>query len=211
MLLAGGKRTLLVACVLLIAAGSTEGAPSPVVDRTFSCTVGVLGGGMRQLDVTTSPRGSLGAGGRSDDVSPGYISLGSGEARGVFDDLVLARSRTEARRSATPFPPGVYADVRRCTRTRASVPLSPKGLPGPPVRFNTDADCEVRGRVLVRLRAVLEAPAPWGRSERPYFGARRNVVEATIAIRSERGRRPIALVALDRTGETRLWVSSNCS
>jgi hypothetical protein len=206
-LVANGKRALLVACVLLVAAGTSEGAPSPIVDRTFSCTVGTLS----QLDVTTSPRGSIGAGGRSDDVSPGYVSVGSGAARGVFDDLVFARARTEARRSATPFPPGVYADVRRCIRARASVPLSSRGLPGPPVRFNTDADCAVGGRVLVRLRAVLEGPAPWGRSERPYFGARRNVVEATIAIRSDRGRRPIALLALDRKGETRLWVSSNCS
>jgi hypothetical protein len=208
-LVAAGKRLpVAVACVLLVAVGTSEGAPSPVVDRTFRC---VLGGGLGQLDVTTSPRGSLGAGGRSDDVSPGYISLGSGAARGVFDDLVFARARTETRRSATPFPPGVYADVRRCSRARASIPLSSKGLPGPPVRFNTDADCEVRGRVLVRLRAVLEAPALWGRGERPYFGARRNVVEATIAIRTERMRRPIALLALDRSGGTRLWVSSTCT
>jgi hypothetical protein len=65
--------------------------------------------------------------------------------------------------------------------------------------------------VLVRLRAVLEAPTLWGRAARPYFGARRNVVEATIAIRSERNRRPIALLKLDRAGETRLWVSPTCS
>jgi hypothetical protein len=210
-----GKSTLVVAtCFIAVAAAVPgEGAPSRVVDRTFRCAVAPLYGGIRELDVTAKPKGSLGNGGRSDDVSPGYVSVGSGPASGAFDDLVFARTRLEERGVAPgdPFPPGVYVDVRRCGAVRISVPLSAKGFPGPPVRFDTDADCEIRGRVLVRLRAVLEGPTLWGRAARPYFGARRNVVEATIAIRSERTRRPIALLALDSAGETRLWVSSTCS
>lgn len=188
-------------------------ATSRMINRTLRCTPGVVYGSVRELDVTAKPRGALGSGGRSDDISPGYISVGSGLASGPFDDLVFARSRFEERGVApgNPFPPGVYADVRRCAPARVSVPLSAKGLPGPPVRFDQDADCEVRGRVLVRLRAVLEAPTAWRRADAPYFGARRNVVEAKIAVRSERTRRPIALLALDRGGETRLWVSSGCS
>lgn len=209
-----GKGTLvLTACVIAAAAAAQgEGAPSRVVDRTFRCTVAPLYGGVRELDVTAKPKGSLGNGGRSDDVSPGYVSVGSGPASGAFDDLVFARTRPEERgvAPADPFPAGVYVDVRRCAPARLSLPLSAKGLPGPPVRFDTDADCQLRGRVLVRLRAVLEGPALWGRAGRPYFGARRNVVEATIATRSELTRRPIALLALDRDGETRLWVSSTC-
>ena len=185
-------------------------AASRIVDRTFRCTPALLYGRVRQLDVTAKPRGSLGSGGRSDDVSPGYISVGSGAAAQVFDDLVWARSRLEERAAGSPFPPGAYADVRRCRAARVVVPLSAKGLPGPPVRFDQDADCEVRGRVLVRLRAVLAAPTPWRRANPPYFGARRNVVEAKIAIRSERTRRTIALLALDPGGQTRLWVSNGC-
>jgi hypothetical protein len=107
--------------------------------------------------------------------------------------------------------PGAYADVRRCRQARVVVPLSARRLPGPPVRFDTDTDCEVRGRVLVRLRAVLEAPTAWRRAAPPYFGARRNVVEAKIAVRSERTRRPITFVTLDAAGDTRLWVSAACS
>jgi hypothetical protein len=184
-----------------------------VIDRTLRCTPGTLYGGVRQLDVTAKPRGSLGNGGRSDDVSPGYVSVGSGLASGAFDDLVWARARLEERRVApgNAWPAGVYADVRRCAAARVSVPLSAKGLPGPPVRFDQDADCEVRGRVLVRLRAVLEAPTPWRAATPPYAGARRNVVEVKIAVRSERTRRPVALLALDPGGKTRLWVSSGCS
>lgn len=187
-------------------------AASRIVDRTFRCTLARLYGDLRELDVTARPNGSLGNGGRSDDVSPGYVSVGSGPASGTFDDLVFARTRSEERRVApgNPFPAGVFVDVRRCTAVRTSVPLSAKGLPGPPVRFDTDADCEIRGRVLVRVRAVLEAPTSWRPADRPYVGARRNVVEAKIAVRSVRTRRAIGLLALDRAGETRLWVASRC-
>jgi hypothetical protein len=210
-----GKRALVLAACVAVAlapAGTGEGAPSRVVDRTFRCTLAPLYGGLRELEVSTKPRGSLGNGGRSDDVSPGYISVGSGPASGVFDDLIWARTRLEERGVAPgdPFPAGAYADVGRCRAARVVVPLSPRRLPGPPVRFDQDSDCEVRGRVLVRLRAVLEAPTEWRRASPPYFGVRRNVVEAKIAVRSERTRRPIALLALDSGGETRLWVSNGC-
>jgi hypothetical protein len=194
---------------VVIAEGAVA-APSRIVDRTFRCTPAVLYGAVRQLDVTTSPRGSLGAGGRSDDVSPGYISVGSGAARGVFDDLVFARARSETRHASTPLPPGVYVDARRCARARVRLPLSPKGLPGAPIRFDREADCEVRGRVLVRVRAVLDAPAAWQPASPPWAGTRRNVVEATIAVRSERTRRPLALLGLNDAGATRLWFASAC-
>jgi hypothetical protein len=201
---------LLAATVTWVAAAEAASTPPRIVDRTFRCTSAVLYAGVRQLDVTASPRGSLGAGGRSDDVSPGYISVGSGAARGVFDDLVFARSRSETRQASTPFPPGVYADTRRCAAARASLPLSSKGLPNPPIRFEREADCEVRGRVLVRVRAVLEAPTAWQPATPPVAGARRNVLEATIAVRSERTRRQLALLTLDGAGATRLWLASGC-
>jgi hypothetical protein len=207
-----GKHALLVlaATVNCVAATEAGAAPSRSIDRTFRCTSALLYGGVRQLDVTASPRGSLGAGGRSDDVSPGYISVGSGAASGVFDDLVFGRSRSEIRRASTPLPPGVYVDARRCTASRASVPVASKGLPGPPIRFEREADCEVRGRVLVRVRALLEAPAAWQPATTPWAGARRNLLEARIAVRSERTRRPLALLTLDRAGSTRLWLAPSC-
>jgi hypothetical protein len=210
---AGTRALLLVACVVAaVAAGAGESASSRIVDRTFRCTLAPLYGGLRELNIAANPRGSLGNGGSSMDVSPGYIGLGSGPGTRAFDDLVFARSRLEERVVApsAPWPPGVYADARRCTPARVSVPLSAKGLPGPPVKFGTDADCELRGRVLVRIRAVLEAPTSWRPADRPHVGARRNVVDAKIAVRSERTRRPIGLLELDRVGMTRLWAASHC-
>jgi hypothetical protein len=210
---AGTRALLLVACVVAAtAAGAGEAASSRIVDRTFRCTLAPLYGGLRELNIAAKPRGSLGNGGSSMDVSPGYISLGSGPGTGAFDDLVFARSRLEERIVApsAPWRPGVYADARRCAPARVSVPLAAKGLPSPPVKFGTDADCEIRGRVLVRVRAVLEASTSWRPADRPYVGARRNVVEAKIAVRSERTRRPIGLLELNRAGVTRLWVASHC-
>jgi hypothetical protein len=208
------RHVVALLAAVLVSAISAEagGAASRVVDRTFRCTLAPLYGGLRELDVTAKPNGSLGNGGRSDDVSPGYVSVGSGPASGAFDDLVFARTRPEERGVApgNPFRPGVYVDIRRCARARVSLPLSAKGLPGPPIKFDTDADCELRGRVLVRVRAVLEAPTSWRPADRPYAGARRNVVEAKIAVRSERTRRAIGLLELDQAGETRLWVASHC-
>jgi hypothetical protein len=210
-----GKRSVLLAASVIAATATAagEGAQSRVVDRTFRCTPAPLFGGLRELNIAAKPRGSLGSGGTSSDVSPGYISVGSGSGSGAFDDLVFARARFEQRVVApgAPWPPGVYADVRRCAPARVSVPLSAKGLPRPPVEFGTDTDCEIRGRVLVRFRAVLEAPTPWRRADPPYFGARRNVVQAKIAVRSERTRRSIGFLELDAVGKTRLWAASQCN
>jgi hypothetical protein len=183
------------------------GAQARIVDRTFRCTPAPLYGGLRDLDVKASPKGTVhGIGIRS--TSTGYIALGSGQG---IADLVHARARAEQRSPNRPWPPGVYADLRRCARARVSLPLSPKGLPGPPNRFFDESDCQVRGRVLVRVRGVLEAATPWRPADPPYAGARRNVVEAEIAVRSERARRPVAFVELGRAGDTRLWVSSGCT
>jgi hypothetical protein len=202
----------LAACVCAAwPAAPAESAPTRVVDRTFRCTLAPLYPGVRELEIATSPRGSQGSGGASSDVSTGYVSVGSGPGASSFDDLVFVRSRLEERVAGPPWQPGAYVDVRRCARTRASVPLSAKGLPGPPVRFDKDSDCELRGRIFVRLRAVLEAPTPWGRAAQPYFGARRNIVQATLAVRSERTRRPVARLDLDAAGKTRLWVSPSCT
>lgn len=203
---------MLAGFVLASAAATPgEGASSRVVDRTFRCTLAPLNGGIGQLDITAKPRGTHGRSPYTRDTSTGYIAVGSGPAVGLESDLVNASSRLEARTSNPPLPPGVFVNGRRCRATRTSVPLSAKRLPGPPVRFDKDANCEVRGHVLVRVQAVFEAPTSWRAAHQPYVGVQRNVVAATIAVTSERTRRAIGVLTLDRAGETRLWVASLCS
>jgi hypothetical protein len=181
---------------------------SPVIDRTFRCTPVRLYGAVRELDIVAIPRGSPGRrGGLLSDLSGGYISV----TTGTQIELVQVSARPEPRWQNTTLPPGVYANLRRCRSVGVKVPLSTKGLPGPPVEFTRAADCDVRGRVLIRVMAVLEAPTAWGRANPPYFGARRNVIEAKIAVRTERPHRAIGLVEIDAAGDTRLWTSSACS
>jgi hypothetical protein len=202
---------------LPIRAGPEPAAGAPagtrIVDRTFRCTPERVGGGLRTFEVDAVPLGAT-----ENDYqrrayqgrSPGFI----GVRTGPFDpgsELVVIRARSWVRWAPTPSPPGVYAHARHCAPARGSVPLSPKGLPGPPVQYSDKAYCASRGRVLVRVRAVLHSRASWWRRNPPYDGARSNVVEAALAIRNERTRRPMAFAELGPAGKTRLWSSSNCS
>ena len=201
-----------VASVVVANATATRASPSQVIDRTFICTPVTLDGDARELDLIVAPRGSPGRrGGLLSDLSAGYIAVISGPQRLPGAELVQVSARPEPRWQNTTLPPGVYANVRRCRSAAVAVPLSPKGFAGPPVAFQRDADCDVTGRVRIRVRAVLEGPAQWRRVSPPSFGARRNVVAAKIAVRSERAGRPIALLAIDPAGETRLWLSSGCA
>jgi hypothetical protein len=184
--------------------------PTRIVDRTFVCTPYALYGGTRDLDVVTSPRNGPLLVGTVRAVSVGYIGVSSG-AGVPSSDLVIVRARTQERFQQQPQAPGVYANAGRCSRVRTTVRLSPRGLPGPPVRFGTNGECAVRGRVLVRVRAVLQSPTSWLPAVPPYVGARKDVLEATVAVRSERTRRPIALIQLGRSGTTKLWTSPGCS
>jgi hypothetical protein len=203
-----------VAALMLTGRESVSAAeaatPARIVDRTFRCTLVAVPGGARELDIITKPRGGVGRGTLTSDPSVGYIGVVSGPQRLPGAQLVEVAARPEPRWQASTLPPGVYASAKRCRQAAVVVPLSRKGLPGPPIAFARDADCDVRGRVLIRVRAVLEGPTEWRRASPSQFGARRNVSESKIAVRSERTRRPLALLELGQTGETRLWTSSGC-
>jgi hypothetical protein len=56
----------------------------------------------------------------------------------------------------------------------------------------------------------LQSSASWRRVQRWYAGAQSNVVEATLVVRSERSRRTVVLMQLDRTGKTLLWRARSC-
>lgn len=188
------------------------GAPaaSRIIDRTFRCTPVALGDGLREIDVVAAPLGATEyVSGPSPSPSPGALGVSSG-GFSPTSELVSARAAAWERFRNRRVPEGIYVSHGRCSSTRDSVRLSPTGLPGPPVPWWERKSCLVRGRVLVRVRAVLQAPATWQRIDATYVGARRSVVEAALAIRSERGK-PIAFVELGPAGKTRLWTSSGCS
>lgn len=208
---------LTAATVAAVAATQTEGGggttTSRVVDRTLVCTLVAPLGGARDLDVSASP--PIVDEFRNFSV-PAHIGVSSGRVLAGFvadrSNRVFVRARLDQLEGVgRSVPPGVYASTRSCSATRASVPLSSRGLPGPPVEFGKEVECEIRGRVLVRVRALLQSAAAWRRVQGGYAGARANVVEAALAVRTAQDRRPVAFIELGRTGKTKLWTLGSCS
>jgi hypothetical protein len=187
-------------------------ATTRVIDRTLVCALVAPPGEAHDLDVLATPP-------VDDDFRnfhvPAFIGAGSGRviATPVTDrsNRVFVRARPFPLPHTTrTLPAGVFASTRSCTATRNSVPLSARGLPGAPVEFEQEAECRLRGRILVRVRAVLHAPAAWRPVASGYAGARANVVEAALAVRSARTRKPLAFMQLRPQGKTRFWASPGC-
>lgn len=204
---------LLVTAVLGL--GNSAGAVpevARVIDRTFGCIPIAQNADLRAVDVNAVPSGAIEAHDPLQHRSPGFIGVASG---GWEPDSELVSIRAHgwqrfASRS-TYSAAGVYASIKRCASSRISVPLSGRGLPGSPIRWAKQVTCLGRGRVIVRVRALLQLPVSWQPLISTSFnGARSNVVEAALAIRSERTGKPIAYMELDLDGTTRLWYSPRC-
>jgi hypothetical protein len=195
----------------------TAGVATPVgrtavtVDRTFVCTLQAPLGASRDLDLVAAPlivdrlrnfRSSAFIGSSSGRVLAGPVSDRA--------NLVFVRARPSHLPGRT-LGPGVYANARSCTAKKATVALSPRGLPGPPVEFERNAECSLRGRVLGRVQARLQTSAAWRPFQDGYAGAQANVREAKLAVRSERTGKPIALMELRPAGKIRFWSVSGCS
>jgi hypothetical protein len=91
-----------------------------------------------------------------------------------------------------------------CRRVTIRVPLTRKGLPGPPELFGRNSYCAIRGRILVRIRGTYDG---------------QKLLTSKSAVRSERTRRPISFGELvwretDDDGRERYtsrhWVASQC-
>jgi hypothetical protein len=203
-----------VVAVLSIAAARAPAADvaSRTVDRTYVCKP-VAFGGIGDVDVYSNPPGDLNF--NRPTVAHLFVRTGGSEPD---NNLVFVRARSQIRHpgitspEAVGGPGGVFAHRSRCRATRAAVPLSSRRLPGPPTRFERNVDCPVGGRVLVRVQATLRAPTNWrARAYGVYAGARQNVQQASIAVRTQRTGAPIAYMELDARGRTQLWYSGNCS
>ncbi|MEO5577172.1 MAG: hypothetical protein ABIR67_11330 [Gaiellaceae bacterium] len=202
---------LLAAAVLGVDGAASAPIASRIVDRTFGCIPAAVTGNLRGVEVTAVP---IGAKENHDPThqnrSPGFIGAGSG-GWGLGSELVSVRARGWQRFTTSYSHAGVYASIARCARSRLSVTLSANGLSNGPVRWFEEVTCLGRGRVLIRVRALMQTPALWQPLIRfAYDGARDRVVEAALAIRSERTGRPIAYMELARDGTTKLWYSPAC-
>jgi hypothetical protein len=193
---------LTVAATILLAAT----APASVLDKTLVCSTE-----HGDVDVIASPRGDR-AYATARTTSSGYLGLNTGSIGGRAN-LVHVRARLEksAISNVASQPQGVYAGAGRCFLSRKSVPLSSRGLVGPPVEWAKDYTCTVRGRLVVRVRAEIPSSSGWRRIDDDFFGVRTNVTNASLAVRSERTGKPLAFSSLDSAGKTKLWVANRCS
>ena len=197
----------LAAAVFLTLAGAAFAGTNAgrIVDRTFVCTPLATSGGLRDLDVNAAPPYQ-----DSQTNVPATIYLKSGPYSPT-EQLVAVRARAGLRFGSNQFRAGVYAHHFRCAATARSVPLSAKGLPGPPVVWQKEVDCQVRGRILVHVRAELESPSAWRSVGAPYAGAVGNVASAQMAVRSEQSGKPIGYATLGAGGKTKLWTAQSCA
>ena len=163
-------------------------------DRTVVCSVADEGG-VRQFHVSGAPAPQPEAGVSGDRQSVSAIAVTSGlglDARLVGDDADR----------------GVYVRKKRCRTTSANVPLTSKGLAGPPIRWASGVICPGGGPILVRLRAKLGANP----NVQPGYAMRGRVISASLAVRLYKNRKPIAFAALtDHANELRLYYSPSCS
>jgi hypothetical protein len=196
----------LLGAVALVSQPSAAAQPGRVVDRTFSCATEGTGNGLRDLDVHSHPHTVYP--GVVDEVIPSFLGVSSG-TNTLDSDLVAVRAGQLKGISGRVRPAGVYAHATRCRAARVRVPLSAAGLAGRPVPWAKMVDCVVSGRVLVRVRGTLAAPDTWARAG-AYDGVRRAVVDAKVAIRAARSKKPIAYLELAGSKKTRLWYSGAC-
>lgn len=181
-------------------------AQASVLDRTLVCSTE-----HGDVDVIASPRGDR-AYATARTTSSGYLGLNSGFIGGRAN-LVFVRARLEKSDIANVAaqPQGVYAGAGRCFLSGKSVPLSSKGLAGPPVVWAKDYTCTVRGRLVVRVRAEIPSSSGWRRIDSDFFGVRTNVTKASLAVRSERTGKQLAFGTMDAAGKTKLWVAPGCA
>jgi hypothetical protein len=198
--------------------GVAASATSRVVDRTFLCSLGLSQRGYPDPGVRRRAI-ALYAGSGSDGKSSGLTVLDRhGPGRLRLLTLFVGPSRN-------PYGTllvGVVVDPKRCTWLRSTrIPLSRTELsrtelPGPSSADSTQRTCNVPGRVLIRVRALLGRPAIWVRTRleglnTPLLGLKTNVVEASVAVRTAPAHKPIALIRLTRTEPPKFYIAAHCT
>lgn len=193
--------------VALFAVGPTVGSSAPSAatpfDRTWSCGVPrEYPGGPRVVKVHLRPRQEL-------QQTTWGASAGVTVSQGGFrsPSLVYFSPGPQDHRR----PNGALLVSRtRCVESKRAVPLSAKGLPSPPVRFEQSVECRVAPRILVRFRTTLDR-VPFWRREGDNRVTTVKFGKAAFVVASDQPRpRPVAYGEIAANGETRFFGSSRC-
>jgi len=178
------------ACALVPAGAAANDRASRVVDRTFSCEAGYLGG-VYQVDVESAW-----------DVDAQDRRRPSATLTTNLDNGVLASTASDA----------VLVNLSHCKGVRQKLPLTTKGLAGGATALGEHVACFTPRRVLLRLHAEYVQPvtsrviSPFGYRELTASGV---VTRAEIAIGTLSGR-PIAYASTTGTTKDRLFAKPDC-
>lgn len=189
--LALGATTLALAAV--VPTVGADPAASRVIDRTFLCETGYLGG-IYQVEIDAGYFTREGS--RRDEASASVRS-------NLVPDFALAWANARE----------ILVNRNRCASTSLKLASSSKGLRGGVVgQLGTKFRCETPRRALVRIRGVFQSPTTLRATTANTIRALRavgDVKEAAIAIGTQTGR-PIAYMNLSNTSKAHLYTSRSC-
>jgi len=208
-----------IAVAMLQPAASAQSA-ARVIDRTFACNPALIGG-IRQID-TRAYRQSGKRGAAWDRPAFADVSTTvSGAAATIIEDelawVTSGRPSAEATVATTipgfTFPMRSWGTLafnsRLCRPSTVKVALGRTGLRGGPVGATDDRwDCASGRRVLVRIRAVMTAPARLT-GYRGFLRTTVPVESASLAVEAASGRRLVFSQVLP-SGKALLYTSPTC-
>lgn len=180
-----------LAAMLLSPAHARQEA-SRIVDRTFSCTTGYVGG-IYQASLESYWH-----------VPPQVERrVPSATASTVLTNGFLGGIS----------PTSVYVNRLHCKATKSKLPLTTKGLRGGAFSpFNTEFDCFTPSTVLLRVRGAsvkpttLHTASPFGY---PQLQAMRPATRTELAVGTMTGR-PIAYASIAGVKKARLFIAADC-
>ncbi len=165
---------------------------SRVVDRTFSCATGYVGG-IYQTSVESywhvPPQGE-----RRTPSATASTVLTNGFLGGIS-------------------PTSVYVNRLHCKATKSKLPLTTKRLRGGAFSpFNTEFDCFTPRKVLLRVRGAFVKPttlhtaSPFGY---PQLQAMGPAIQTELAVGTLKGK-PIAYASIAGVQKARLFIATDC-
>ena len=99
--------------------------------------------------------------------------------------------------------------VSRNCRAAPRIPLSRKGLPGPPDIFATSYDCESRPKtVVMRIKAVVQASSSWRPDPPAHLELMKPISCGELVLQAPSGKRFAYATIAGK--DFRLWVSPDC-
>lgn len=181
---------LCVAAVVLAPASAREAA-SRVVDRTFSCEAGFVGG-LHQVTIYSAYRTSAGS---------SKLEASSTVAMNMYESLGSLSSD------------GFTVHRGHCRLAKSSVRLTTKSLRGGTVpSLGAKVTCETPRRLVLRVRASFANPVAARTSRQfgfPQLSAMGDLQEAAIALGTRAGT-TIAYLSVTGTEKARLFTLRSC-